>query len=70
MHDAMTDRYQVRITRIGLQPIEQKLETTSVLRGLPLVPFVLSDDAAIRVFGAKASASIEFFQIAADAYLQ
>ncbi len=59
MHDAVPDRGELRIARITLQPLEQEFERTGVLRRCVFAPFVLADDSAARISGAKERAAVE-----------
>jgi len=59
MHDAVPDRGELRIARIRLQPLEQEFERTGVLRRCVFAPFVLADDSAARISGAKERAAVE-----------
>ena len=67
VHHPVTDRDQLHIADVRLQPIEQELQGTSVCWRRLLSPRMFADDLAARIPGAKPGSAIELLQVAADA---
>jgi hypothetical protein len=65
VHHAVTNREE-RVAAVPLEPLEQKLKCTGMLRRRAIDPCVLAHDPPVCVPGAKSSMPVKLFQVPAD----
>ena len=68
--DAMTDRDEISIPHVRLQPIEEELQGAGMLRRGIFLPRVFADGRTARIFRVKASPAIKLLQVATDTHLE